>query len=203
MAGAVTERAAAMPVKRRLIKTRKALTPAQEAFLRDEPCPEGVEYVIELEHDLLTLPWRGDGLNVSGEALWADYGAQATKEWVQLHPGTRPRPWWRYSAPEPRQRLGGTGDPTKEALGLKSLLVRGVPLQWLDDIAVGNRTEPGHPGRITNRPLIRGIALDPEDPPMFESEAAYLDRLQLWLAGERERVPADAFRPESVLDILN
>jgi hypothetical protein len=125
---------------------------------------------------------RGHGLHISGEALWADCGQQATVEWARLHPGTRPRPWWRYSAPEPRQRLGGTGDLTKEAIGLKSLLVLGVPWQWLNDVDVGNRPEPVQPGLTQPSPSpIRDVALDRDDPPMFESEPAYLDRLQLWL----------------------
>src|SRR5207302_945924 len=106
MAGAVAERAA-MPVKRRVIKTRTTLTRAQELFLRDEPCPEDADFLTDLEYTLLTAPWRGDGLNVTGEQLWAEYGEQATAEWVERYPGTRPTPWWRYAVPEPRQRLGG------------------------------------------------------------------------------------------------
>jgi hypothetical protein len=36
---------------------------------------------------------------------------------------------------------------------------------------------------------------DPADPPMFESEAAYLDRLGLLTDGERDCLPPDAFKP--------
>jgi hypothetical protein len=35
-----------------------------------------------------------------------------------------------------------------------------------------------------------------DDPPSVESTAAYLDRLGLWLPGERERVAPEAFAPE-------
>jgi hypothetical protein len=36
---------------------------------------------------------------------------------------------------------------------------------------------------------------DPEDLPMVESTPAFLDRLGLWIPGERSRVPAEAFEP--------
>ena len=47
MAGAGAERAA-MPVKRRVIKTRTTLTRAQELFLGDEPCPEDADFLTDL-----------------------------------------------------------------------------------------------------------------------------------------------------------
>ena len=36
-------------------------------------------------------------------------------------------------------------------------------------------------------------AIDPADPPVFESQAAYLDRHKLLTEVERECLPADAF----------
>ena len=36
-------------------------------------------------------------------------------------------------------------------------------------------------------------AIDPNDPPVFESQAAYLDRYKLLTEEEREYLPADAF----------
>jgi hypothetical protein len=41
-----------------------------------------------------------------------------------------------------------------------------------------------------------GTPADWQDLPMCESEAAYLDRHDLWLAGEREQVPLAAFDAE-------
>ena len=38
-------------------------------------------------------------------------------------------------------------------------------------------------------------AYDPDDPPLFESEPAFLRRLGLLLSGELERIPAGAFEP--------
>jgi hypothetical protein len=31
--------------------------------------------------------------------LWGIYGAEITDAWIKTRPGTRPRCWWRYSAP--------------------------------------------------------------------------------------------------------
>ena len=41
-----------------------------------------------------------------------------------------------------------------------------------------------------------GAPVDSDDRPMLESEAGLLDRLGLFLSGERARVPAKAFEPQ-------
>jgi hypothetical protein len=41
-------------------------------------------------------------------------------------------------------------------------------------------------------------AIDPNNPPRFESQAAYLERHGLLSPEERRRLPADAFEPELV-----
>ena len=46
----------------------------------------------------------------------------------------------------------------------------------------------------------RGVAIDPADPPVFESQAAYLKRHGLFLRGEERRLPVDAFEPEVVVE---
>jgi len=43
--------------------------------------------------------------------------------------------------------------------------------------------------------IAKGGAIDPADPPVFESQAAYLDRHKLLTEEERECLPADAFVP--------
>ena len=42
-----------------------------------------------------------------------------------------------------------------------------------------------------------GLAIDPNDPPIFESEAAYLERHGLFLPGERKRLRKVDFEPEA------
>lgn len=46
---------------------------------------------------------------------------------------------------------------------------------------------------------LAGPGFDPADPPLLEGEAAYLDRLGLWLPGERRRAPVELFEPEQAI----
>ena len=39
----------------------------------------------------------------STEQLWKEYGDEILRWWIKHQPGTRPRCWWRFSAPEPRR----------------------------------------------------------------------------------------------------
>lgn len=107
------------------------------------------------------------------EAVW-----QAHKEWVvaehvKASPGTRPRRWWQREAPEPRRRVGGKGTLTSDVIAVLPTWHLGIPSCWHD--------------------------LDPDDPPLFESEAAYLDRLGLMLPGEKGRLTGRDFEPVRVL----
>ena len=46
----------------------------------------------------------------TGSELWDQYGGTVISWWAIERPGTRPSCWWKYTAKEPRRRLGGTGD---------------------------------------------------------------------------------------------
>jgi hypothetical protein len=76
---------------------------------------------------------------------------------IRGHPGTRPWAWWRYEAREPRRRLGG----------------KGVSLR--DDWSYW-----GTPGSY-----VYEYDDDQWDPPVYETQAAYLERLGLLLPEER------------------
>jgi hypothetical protein len=43
-----------------------------------------------------------------------------------------------------------------------------------------------------------GVAIDPNDPPVYESQARYLERHGLLLPGERQRLRKADFEPEAV-----
>jgi hypothetical protein len=105
---------------------------------------------------------------------------------VKQNPGTRPALWWRYDAPrlpvgtfpgsyydgklpEPRKRTGGVGTPSHEVQATVPDFAYGISTVW--------------------------VGLDEDDPPTFESEAAYLKRHGLLLAGKERR--AD-FEPVAV-----
>jgi hypothetical protein len=167
-----------MPVKRRTDKRRPELAEDAEKWLRGEPSGAFVY------------------LMTPGEcvALWDEYGDQVVAERVVDWPGTRPERWWQYSAPEPRRRVGGVGTPAHERLADVEHYHVGVPWTWITCSTLATY-------RLIGRDL--GVpAISPAAPPLYESEATYLERLDLLLPGERRRLAAIDFHPESVLDIL-
>jgi len=110
--------------------------------------------------------------------FWREYADEIVAEHIVEYPGTRPRRWWQFDASRPRRRVGGTGTPCHECLAYNPRLEYGVPADWI------NQT------------------IDPRDPPLYESEAAYLKRLRLLLPPERRRLSAGDFEPESVIEVL-
>jgi hypothetical protein len=148
------------------------------------------------ELDTLDPPRRVPFLEsaVTGRRLWGMFGAGITDEHVEQYPGTRPARWWQFDAPEPRRRVGGTGTPCHERLADVLRLTLGVPTDWITRSDVETYNLTGTPLDVP--------ALDPADPPTYESEAAYLERLSLFAPGERKRLKPRDFKPESVIDIL-
>jgi hypothetical protein len=121
--------------------------------------------------------------------IWDEHGASVLAEWIEARPGSRPRTWWRFDAPRmaagmfpgcfydgqlpsPRLFLGGAGCPDFEALNIVPHLELGRPDSWL--------------------------GFDADDPPMFESQAQYLDRHGLLCPRERRQLGSDAFEPETI-----
>lgn len=130
----------------------------------------------------------------TGRALWREHGEAVLSEWVVETPGTRPSTWWRVDAPDPRQRVGGIGTPLHECTAYVMELVCGVPLRWLT---------PALAKRGFLRPIVEYPAIDPANPPVFESQATYLDRYNLLLPGERRRLRDADFRPEPITEIVD
>src|SRR5262249_55532651 len=98
-------------------------------------------------------------------------------------PGARPFLWWKFNAPEPRKRLGGAGDPLFQCSAHAEEYIWGVPRYWRTD---------------GNSYITRGTPISDSDPPCFESSAAYLRRLQLFLPGEKRRIVRSEFEPNFV-----
>lgn len=153
-----------MPRPRRLARRRVAngLPPAAWRYLCDL-LEEGDEA------DEGYIGFRFFSAPVPVEAAWRLYGAQATAEYAQRHPGRRPALWWRHSAPgaphAERRQVGGKGKPCG------GILVYGVSYF---------------------------IEIDPSGLPLFESQAAYLRRLGLLLPGEARRLKPADYEPETV-----
>ncbi len=178
-----------MPVKRRVAKGRMSDVSEMEwAVLTDQRdertfCQadgwEGFFLRSMQEPGCLAVPSLGD--------LWLAHRGTILADWIGEHPGTRPSCWWRWDGPiwadrpgfmksecEPRRRLGGVGHANDYSFRF------GLPTSWVKE---------GHPS---------SPAPDPFDPPMFESQAAYLDRHGLLLPGERRRLKPADFEPEVV-----
>jgi hypothetical protein len=161
-------------------------------------------------------------------ARWARIGADLVAEWVQARPGTRPWGWWRLDAPrwrredfpprvrdlgdvflrdlaEPRRRLGGVGTPAYEVLNEIPLFAAGVPTHWVT--AFHEAYYNGRARDIHGTPIgveyhegdFAGVAPRADDPPTFESEAAYLARHGMLSAAERRRLPKAAFAPVALV----
>ncbi len=152
------------------------------AFLFDERLPDDVDAFLSLN---LRFASPGEAIwnNQTLEEIWRDYGDDVAEQWIFDHPGTRPALWWRYTAPEPRQRVGGTGTPRSEVLADAPILDYGVPAMWIDA------------DDLTTLLALKCVVLDDADPPTFEAQAAYLARHELFLPGERRRLRPDAFDP--------
>jgi hypothetical protein len=207
-----------MPVKRRFVKRREELSPVAMKLLRDQQltkdeCTEAVF----LEADPVD---RGE-LFEAWELLRDDL----LTEWIAKWPGTRPTIWWTWDAPrqaigtfpgwfydgklpESRRRLGGIGTPKHEALAYFPEFTKGVPSGWVSDwdVAYYNGRARDVHGKPIGTEYAEGHfpyhAIDPDDPPVFESEAAYLKRHGLFRASEERRLKAADFAPVSVLDVI-
>jgi hypothetical protein len=80
--------------------------------------------------------------------------------WITRLPiGTIPGCYYDGKLPQPRKRTGGTGTPAHEVQAVVPSFEYGLPAVW--------------------------VGLDEDDPPVFESEATYLKRHGLLLAGEK------------------
>ncbi len=91
--------------------------------------------------------------------VWEIHKTELIREWVLAYPCSRPWCWWLFEAPEPRHKVGGKGITMHEHFpSYKHRLELGIPLDWFE--------------------------FDPADPPAFESQAAYLQRLGLLTAAE-------------------
>ena len=112
--------------------------------------------------------------------VWAAHRDRIVIEHVRDYPGSRPRHWWTYDSPEPgRKRLGGVGDRLCLCSAYAENYEFGLPSEGWRRVGDG---------------FSRGVPIDFNNLPKFESQAAYLRRLGLFLPGERERLKPAHFR---------
>lgn len=96
--------------------------------------------------------------------VWDENKNQILEKFIKKFPGYRPYCWWFLDAPEVRKRIGGIGKTSWEVgNSVKPIFHEGIPSDWSCVIN----------GKI----ILRNF--DKTDPPTFESEPAYLQRLNL------------------------
>lgn len=144
--------------------------------------------------------------------LWEKHRDDFLPAFIAKNPGRRPLAWWQWDCPrlpdqgsrfwyegtlpEPRRRVGGTGTPSYEVLAYVPHFTRGIPTSWVtkfeEDYYTGRvkDTQKGKNfsivGRNDDEGDFKGKAIDPDDPPLYESEAVFLDRHDLLSPQEKK-----------------
>jgi len=137
-------------------------------------------------------------------SAWEKHREDILREHVEKLPGTRPRAWWRFDAPGPRKRLGGIGTPAHEVLNYVVRYLCGIPTSWVNDFQeayYNGRARDVHGDVIQTKYRdgdFWGVAVNSNDPPRYEPQAAYLKRHDLLMPGELERLMTKDFEPETV-----
>ena len=153
------------------------------------------------------------------QEAWLKHKDFVLEEWIREYPGTRPKAWWMYEAakqpkgtypdcyydglwPIPRKRLGGTGSIFNDHDCSSSY---GIPSDWVTEWQVEyyNGRAKDNDGNFLERGAwydyndgdFKKVAVDPNDPPVYESQAAYLKRHKLFMDGEEERLTQKDFKP--------
>lgn len=138
---------------------------------------------------------------------WLATEKELVKEWSATRPCTRPASWWKFSETpprwtderykdywcygkisEPRKRIDdGPGTTQSEMSGSCPNFNCGVPVDW---ILVQGWSDEVQPGDV----------VDINNPPIFESQAAYLERNNLLTAKEKKWLAKNqqALEPEVV-----
>jgi hypothetical protein len=142
------------------------------------------------------LLWYLTDREVQQRERW-EFARQRVAEYcANVAPGTRSSWWWRLEG-RLRPRLGGVGSdwgavcPNYNPEDRHS---RGIPQCWVTAASLAF-----HQSYLDSRgAAVDLIAVDPNDPPALESQAAFLRRNGLLVRGEAKRLSGADFKPELV-----
>jgi hypothetical protein len=165
-----------MAIRAKKLQAKEQLTDMQWDYLCGRPLPELSFGAFAIEID-----FKGNN-----QELWQLHRDVILAVHVKENPGIRPALWWEYDCPrlpigtfpgffvdgklpQPRKRLGGTGTAAYECRAVKPSFSYGIPDIW--------------------------VGINQDDPPVFESQAAFLKRHGMFLPGEEKR---SDFEPETI-----
>jgi hypothetical protein len=132
------------------------------------------------------------------KSAWKAAKDEILSDFIKQHPCQRPHLWWRFDSLGIRRRVGGVGDLWHEIENYKPIeCYYGIPRNWVTQTEVdyyngrsvdinGNPTNEKWPpgsGHYKKGDL-KKVAIDENDPPVFESQAAFLQRHDLLTATE-------------------
>jgi hypothetical protein len=147
----------------------------QWALLNEEPLPERYNRFAVIAFDQ------------EARQLWDRHGEAITDRWIKERPGTRPQCWWRFWAPRMRgewlARLHAHGFARLEECPQPRAIVSGD-----GEPALALLFDHGIPA-LWNR-------VNAVNPPLLESEAAYLRQFGLLDRREARRVKPTSFLPQ-------
>ncbi len=123
----------------------------------------------------------------------------------RAHPsGRTPARTWTAGCRSRAAEPAGRGKPKYEVLADVPAFEYGIPVSFVEtwEVEYYNgraRDIHGNPiGTEFSDGNFDGIAYDPDDPPIFENQAAYLDRHGLLTPAEKGSLAPEAFEPEAV-----
>lgn len=168
--------------KRRSRNLRPAIEPIEIYFLQHGTVEGGPV------HDDFELFLRTED---EWKKIWIEQRDKIMESWIRKRPCTRPWGFWQHDVKEPRQRIGGIGIPGYEFLSIVPHFVKGIPTGWVsksqEDYYNGRQVDiHGHKIGTYNEGDFLGKAIDPGDPPTFESQGGYLQRHSLLTDAEKK-----------------
>jgi len=187
-----------MPRKRKTAKKSKTvISDNLRAFLLTGERPAG-------DAETFRLAGNWDRL----KRVWEAVSKEIVKEFVKLHLCRRPWCWWAFEIKELRKRIGGIGDLMHE-IGFyePTDCPHGIPMDWVAKWQVeyyNGRFKDIH-GNVVDSGFKEGdfkeVAIDPNNPPIYESESVYLRRLDLLSDTEKRHLEkhAELLEPEMVV----
>jgi hypothetical protein len=142
------------------------------------------------------LPGDNEGIFWTEKAqrkLWKERKEEILPAWIRKYPGTRPHAWWNLDGKNVKQRarVGGVGRPVYDYLSYLPKFKFGIPVEFVTKERAEMWMSPNLPQRLRTEME----AVDPKDPPTFESEAAFLDRHELLTPAEKKKLSEKDFEP--------